>query len=122
METTPILQIYHNNHCSKSRECLAFLKEEKLPIEVVDYLNNPPSIEQIKDLIKKLGISPIELVRKKETIWKEVGSDSLSEQQIIELLHQYPKLIERPILIQGEKAIIARPPSVAQQWLEEQKQ
>nr|WP_315007119.1 ArsC/Spx/MgsR family protein [uncultured Capnocytophaga sp.] len=122
METTPILQIYHNNHCSKSRECLAFLREDEQPIEIIDYLNNPPSIAQIEELLRKLGIPPIDLVRKKEAIWKEVGCDSLSDAQIIELLHQYPKLIERPILIQGEKAIIARPLSVAQQWLEEQKQ
>ena len=117
----PLLQIYHNTHCSKSRECLAFLKKEHLPIEIIDYLKNPPTVAQIKDLLHKLGIKPLELVRKKEAIWKEVGSDSLSEEQIIELLHQYPKLIERPILIQGDKAIIARPLSIAQDWLKEPK-
>ena len=100
--------IYHNSHCSKSRECLAFLKEEEYPIEIVDYLKNPPSVEEIKELLRKLAIKPIDLVRKKEAIWKEVG---------IDLLHQYPKLIERPILIDGERAIIARPLSTAQQWL-----
>ena len=104
--------IYHNPHCSKSRECLAFLKEED---------EQPPSVAQIKELLHKLGIPPIDLVRKKEAIWKEVGSDSLTDTQIIELLHQYPKLIERPILIQGDKAIIARPLSVAQEWLKLQK-
>jgi len=89
---------------------LAFLKEEdEQPIEIIDYLKNPPSVAQIKELLHKLGIPPIDLVRKKEAIWKEVGSDSLTDTQIIELLHQYPKLIERPILIQGDKAIIARP-------------
>ena len=109
--------IYHNSHCSKSRECLAFLKEEEYPIEIVDYLKNPPSVEEIKELLRKLAIKPIDLVRKKEAIWKEVGSDTLSDEQIIDLLHQYPKLIERPILIDGERAIIARPLSNAQQWL-----
>ena len=114
--------IYHNPHCSKSRECLAFLKEEdEQPIEIIDYLKNPPSVAQIEELLHKLGIPPIDLVRKKEAIWKEVGSDSLTDTQIIELLHQYPKLIERPILIQGDKAIIARPLSVAQEWLKLQK-
>ena len=114
--------IYHNPHCSKSRECLAFLKEEdEQPIEIIDYLKNPPSVAQIKELLHKLGIPPIDLVRKKEAIWKEVGSDSLTDTQITELLHQYPKLIERPILIQGDKAIIARPISVAQEWLKLQK-
>ena len=109
--------IYHTSHCSKSRECLAFLKEEEYPIEIVDYLKNPPSVEEIKELLRKLAIKPIDLVRKKEAIWKEVGSDTLSDEQIIDLLHQYPKLIERPILIDGERAIIARPLSTAQQWL-----
>ena len=104
--------IYHNPHCSKSRECLAFLKEEdEQPIEIIDYLKNPPSVAQIKELLHKLGIPPIDLVRK----------NSLTDTQIIELLHQYPKLIERPILIQGYKAIIARPLSVAEEWLKLQK-
>ena len=111
------MKIVHNAHCSKSRECLAFLKQEELNLEVVDYLKNPPTIEEIKELLRKLAIKPIELVRKKEAIWKEVGKDTLSDEEIIALLHQYPKLIERPIIIDGERAIIARPLSVAQEWL-----
>ena len=115
------MKIYHNAHCSKSRECLAFLKEEEYPIEIIDYLKNPPSVEELKELLRKLAIKPIDLVRKKEAIWKEVGNDTLSDEQIIALLHQYPKLIERPIIINGDKAIIARPLSAAQEWLQSQK-
>ena len=103
------MKIYHNSFCSKSRGCLAFLNEKNANVEIIDYLKNPPSIDEIKDILRKLNIPAIELVRKNEPIWKENKN--------IELLHAFPKLIERPIVIDGEKAIIARPPEKILEWL-----
>ncbi len=78
---------------------------------MVDYLNNPLSAKEIKDLLKKLDMEPIDLVRKTEAIWKENyrGRD-LSPEQVIEAMAQHPKLIERPVVIAGNKAVIGRPP------------
>ena len=78
---------------------------------MVDYLNNPLSAKEIKDLLKKLDMEPIDLVRKTEPIWKENyrGKD-LSPEQVIEAMAQHPKLIERPVVIAGNKAVIGRPP------------
>ncbi|HEX5743218.1 MAG TPA: arsenate reductase family protein [Flavobacteriaceae bacterium] len=103
-------KIYHNPRCSKSREGLAILSTFTDDFEIVDYLNNPPNIEEIKDLLSKLAIKPIELVRTNEVIWKEnFKGKTLNDQEIIEALSLYPKLIERPIIIRGNEAIIGRP-------------
>ena len=112
-----IMKIYHNSFFSKSRCCLAFLNEKNANVEIIDYLKNPPSIDEIKDILRKLNIPAIELVRKNEPIWKENKKENMTENDIIELLHTFPKLIERPIVIDGEKAIIARPPEKILEWL-----
>jgi len=105
-----MIKIYHNPRCSKSRMGVAFLEDAKINYEVVNYLKEPPSEEELKDLIDKLGITPIELVRKNEKIWKEnyKGKD-LSDDEIIKAMVENPKLIERPIVINGNKAVVARP-------------
>lgn len=105
-----MLTIYHNPRCGKSRDGLQLLESLQLPFTVVKYLDTPLSKEDIKDLIKKLGIAPLELVRQKEAIWKEnYAGKSLSPEQIIDALAKYPILIERPIVVNGDKAVIARP-------------
>lgn len=105
-----MIQIIHNPRCSKSREGLNFLCEQNLSHEVVEYLNNPLSVDEIKDILKKLNLSPIQLVRKNEAIWKENFKDkNLSDEEIVEALYEHPKLIERPIFIKGDKAVIGRP-------------
>ena len=103
--------ILHNPRCRKSREGLQILENSKKDFEVVLYLENPPSEEELKSILSKLDITPIELVRKGEADWKEnfKGKD-LSNEQIIKAMIYYPKLIERPIVISGEKAVIGRPP------------
>lgn len=111
------MKIYHNSFCSKSRGCLAFLNEKNANVEIIDYLKNPPSIDEIKDILRKLNIPAIELVRKNEPIWKENKKENMTENDIIELLHTFPKLIERPIVVDDEKAIIARPPEKILEWL-----
>jgi len=106
-----MISIYHNPRCKKSREGLTILEDSGQDFETLKYLDDTPSPEDLKIIIKKLGIKPIELVRKQEQIWKEkFKSKDLSDSEIIDALHDFPKLIERPIVINGEKAIIGRPP------------
>ncbi len=105
-----MIQIYHNSRCSKSRECLAFIEETGQEFEVIKYLDDVPSFEKLKSIIKKLGIKPIELVRQKEKIWIENFKEKeMSDDEIIQAMILNPILIERPIVINGDKAVIARP-------------
>ncbi len=105
-----MIKIYHNNRCSKSRCGIELLENSGKEYEVVKYLENTPSAEELKNIITLLGISPIELVRKNEAIWKEnyKGKD-MSDAEIILAMTENPKLIERPIVINGNKAVIGRP-------------
>ena len=107
-----MIKIYHNPRCSKSRQTLEILENEKQDVQIIKYLNTPPSFEQLQSIIELLGIKPIDLVRKGEAIWKEqfIGK-TLSDNQIISAMIENPKLIERPIVINGKKAIIGRPPT-----------
>ena len=105
-----MIQIYHNSRCGKSRECLVFLENSNQKYEIIKYLEDIPTFDELKEIIKKLGIKPIDLVRKKEKIWTENFKDkSLSDDDIILAMISNPILIERPIVINGDKAIIARP-------------
>lgn len=103
--------LYHNPRCSKSRQALHILEEEGETIEIVKYLENPPSHQELKQIIELLNITPIELVRTNEADWKKnFKGKELSDHQIIETMVQNPKLIERPIAIKGTHAVIGRPP------------
>lgn len=105
-----MIQIYHNNRCSKSRECLAFLDESGQEYEVIKYLENIPTFDELSDIIEKLKIKPIELVRQKEKVWIENFKDkTMTDKEIIEAMISHPVLIERPIVVNGDKAVIARP-------------
>lgn len=105
------MKILHNPRCSKSRQGLAILTNAKVKFEIIEYLKTPLSEKEIKDIITKLNIEPIDLVRKGEAIWKEnfKGKD-LSNNQIIKAMAENPKLIERPIVIHNDKAVLGRPP------------
>ena len=106
------IQIYHNPRCSKSRQTLALLQEKGVEPRVIKYLKDTPSATELKSVINKLGISPRELLRSKEAEYKEAGLDdaSLSDDAVIRAMVQYPKLIERPIVVNGDQARIGRPP------------
>ena len=105
------MKIYHNPRCSKSRQGLAIVKEADEDLEIREYLKEPVSVEELTDIIKKLDIPALELVRKNEKDWKEnFKNKNLSEQEVIEAMVAFPKLIERPIVIKGERAVIGRPP------------
>ncbi len=103
--------IYHNPRCSKSRETLAILEEKKEDVTIIKYLDTPLTENKLSELIKMLGIAPIDLVRKNEAIWKEnFKSKNLTDTELIKIMCDNPKLIERPIVVKGNKAIIGRPP------------
>ncbi|WP_435625523.1 arsenate reductase (glutaredoxin) [Flagellimonas sp.] len=105
-----MIKIYHNPRCRKSREGLAFLEDNNADFEEIRYLENPLSKAELADIIKTLGIAPIELVRKSESIWKEnYKGKTMSDDQIVEAMVKFPKLIERPIVVHGNQAVVARP-------------
>lgn len=104
--------IFHNPRCSKSRQTLALLEENGVEPSIVKYLETPPSADELKAVLCKLGISARELLRTKEAEYKEAGLDNqeLSEDEVIARMIESPKLIERPIVIKGDAARIGRPP------------
>ena len=101
---------YHNPRCRKSRETLEFLKENGVEPELFFYLKTHPTFEELKDIIEKLGIKPLELIRKNEKIFKEnFKGKEFSDDDWIKIMVENPKLIERLIIINGDKAVIGRP-------------
>lgn len=107
-----MITIYHNPRCRKSREGLEILKNSVERFEIKEYLKEPPTEKEMEDLLEKLQMAPIQLVRQNESIWKEKykGKD-LSDKELIRIMSENPKLIERPIVIKENKAVIGRPPS-----------
>ena len=106
-----MIKLYHNPRCRKSREALELLRDKNLEVNVVEYLKEPLSKEELTNVIQLLGIHPADLIRKNEAEYKEhyKGKDLLSDQWI-DAMVQFPKLMERPIVINGNKAIVGRPP------------
>ncbi len=105
------ITIYHNPRCSKSRQTLALLEEQGVTPEIVLYLESPPSRATLKGLIKKLGLSSVrEMMRRKEAPYKELSLADASEARLIDAMAENPILIERPIVVNGDKAAIGRPP------------
>ena len=105
-----MIKIYHNNRCQKSREALQTLKELGKEFEIIDYMSNPLDINELTKLITILKISPENLIRKSEAIWKsDYKGKQLSDNELIKAMATHPKLIERPIVVQGNKGVIGRP-------------
>lgn len=105
------ISIFHNPRCGKSRNTLAIINDKKLEVEVIEYLKTPPTEAELKEVVKKLGIKPEELIRRGEAIYKEsYKGKELSDADWIKAMVEHPILIERPIVIKGDKAIIGRPP------------
>lgn len=104
--------IYHNPRCSKSRQTLALLEEKGIDADVRKYLETAPSADELKDVLAKLGITARQLLRTKEAEYKENNLDdqSLSDDQVIATMVEFPRLIERPIVVKGDQARIGRPP------------
>jgi len=105
------MKIFHNSRCSKSRSALSILQEKQLDVAVVNYLETPPSIKEIKEILQKLGMKAEDLIRKGEKEFKEnYKGKELTEDEWINAMAKYPKLIERPIFVNGDKAVVGRPP------------
>ena len=106
------VKIYHNPRCSKSRQTLALLEDQGIKPEIIEYLNTPPDAATLKKILKLLGLKPRELMRNKETVYKELklDSDKLSDEQLIAAMVKHPILIERPIVLANKKAVLGRPP------------
>ena len=104
--------IYHNPRCSKSRATLQLLEARGLKPKIVEYLKTPPSAAELKAILRKLGLKPHELIRSCESCYAELGLDTskLDDEALIDLMVKNPILIERPIVVAGEKAAIGRPP------------
>jgi arsenate reductase len=108
-----MITIYHNNRCRKSRSALEILEKSNKKFEIINYLENVPNKIELKTLLNQLGIAPIDLIRKNETIWKEnYRGKTLSSSEIIDAMVKHPKLIERPIVVNNDKAVIGRPPEL----------
>ena len=106
-----VCTLYHNPRCSKSRQTLQLLEERGIAPEIVLYLENSPDAETLRGLLSKLGISARQLLRKGEAEYKERGlaDESLSEAALIQAMVDAPKLIERPIVVRGDRAVLGRP-------------
>jgi arsenate reductase len=105
-----MITIYHNNRCTKSRCALDELEKSEKAFEVVYYLETPPNKSELAAIIQKLGIKPLELIRKGEKIFAEnYKGKNLTDEEWIDVMIAYPILIERPIVISGDQAVIARP-------------
>lgn len=103
--------LYHNPRCSKSREALKLLEERNETVQIIRYLENPPGKRELKQLINLLNIPPIELIRTNEKEWKENFKDKeLSDDDLIEAMIEFPRLMQRPVAVKGVRAVIGRPP------------
>ena len=102
--------IYHNSRCSKSREALNYLEGLDLELEIVEYLKNPITFMDLDNVLRILNISPDDVIRKNEKDWKEnFASRELNDEELIYSILEFPKLLQRPIVIIGDSGVIARP-------------
>ncbi len=105
------MQFYHNPRCRKSREALSLLQEKGIEPELVLYLKDPPTREAFRALLKKLDMPARDLIRRNDAIYKEnYKGKELSEEEWLDALTEHPKLMERPILVKGDQAVVGRPP------------
>ena len=107
------IRIYHNPQCSKSRQTKAILDDKKLDYDVIEYLQQPPSEQELKKILKLLGKAPLDVIRSGEKLFKELGlskKDDRTDDEWIRIMIDNPKLIERPIVVNGNKAAMGRPP------------
>jgi len=106
-----MIQILHNPRCSKSRAGVKYLDDKGIEYEVINYIKEPLSKEQLQDILDKLNMKPSQLIRKKEALYKELNLKDASEDELLDAMVENPRLIERPIVINGNKAVVARPDS-----------
>lgn len=111
MTKTPDFVIYHNPRCSKSRRTLELLRQHRAEPLIIEYLKDPPTREQLKAILAKLGLAPEAIVRKSEELYKtRFKGKALSDDEWLDVLVKNPVLIERPIVVKGARAVLGRPP------------
>ncbi len=104
-----MIQVLHNRRCGKSRTCLTFLNESNIRYEIINYLDSPLTIQDLKELLKKLQLKPLDIIRQKESIWTtNYKGKTLSDDELLDVLVAFPILIERPIVLYNDRAIIGR--------------
>ncbi|KAA0875799.1 arsenate reductase (glutaredoxin) [Nitrincola tapanii] len=113
--------LYHNPRCSKSRQALELLREHGIEPEICEYLKTPPDLNTLRQLMRALGMAPSEVLRRKEVEFVQAGLDQgpLDDETVLHALAQYPKLLERPILVKDQQARIGRPPEALLELLEQ---
>jgi arsenate reductase len=113
--------LYHNPRCSKSRAVLALLEENDIAPEIVYYMDNPPDARQLTSLLKKLGMGVRDVLRRSEPEYEELGLDDeeLAEEIVLDILTKHPRLLQRPIIVSGNRAIIGRPPEAVLPFIED---
>ena len=105
------MKIYHNPRCTKSRQTLAIIETAGITTEIIKYLENTPSKEELLDLLMKLNLKPADILRKGETAYKEIiKGKKFGDEELIQIMIENPKLIERPIVVKGNNAVLGRPP------------
>lgn len=107
------MKIYHNPQCSKSRQTLDLIRQAGVEPEIIEYLKQPPDVDELSEILKLLGLEPRELMRSGEAIYRELGLAQLqiSRSEQLEILVAHPRLIERPIVVDGRRAVLGRPPA-----------
>ncbi|CAK0754442.1 putative oxidoreductase YfgD [Azospirillaceae bacterium] len=110
MTPTPTVTIYHNPKCSKSRQTLELLREHGATPHIIEYLKTPPTIEELRSLLAKLGMTPNQILRRKEAAEVGLTASNLTDEALIEGMSLHPTVIERPIVVVNDKAALGRPP------------
>lgn len=111
-------KIYHNPRCSKSRQALAILNDKNAEVEIIEYLKEVPTEKDLELLLNKLNLKPVDLVRKEEKVYKEKFKGmEFNDWEWIKILTEHPELIQRPVVVRGNKAIIGRPPELVKELL-----
>ena len=111
--------IYHNPRWGKSRESVQILNDLNVEYEIVDYLNNPPSVDELQSLAIKMGVKARDFIRTREAIFKELNLQSHMDDEnfMFQKMSENPKLIERPIIVKGDKAVLGRPPEIVEEFI-----
>jgi arsenate reductase len=112
------IEIYHNNRCGKSRTALELLQKSGNEIIIIDYLKNPPTPKELKTVLAKLDVNIKSIIREKEKVFiEQFKNKKFTDDEWVQILCEHPILIERPIVIDGFKAIVARPPELADELI-----
>ena len=113
-----MIKIYHNPRCRKSRETLSLIREAGHEPEIIEYLQNPPSASELRELLERMGKKPMEIIRKGEDVFKSnFKGKTFSDDEWIRIMIENPKLIERPIVVKGDEVRLGRPPETIQEIL-----